>query len=157
MLYLTVSLTPSGLCPTPPNLVGDSLKCHFSICDPPGRAPLHLYPVVALRLPHGYPNYIFQMYIASTGLSDLFFRQKELIPRTPSGLCPTPPNLVGDSLKNRFFLSSPKLGEVAHSAGGVCLNALMFLMFLCLSRGSLAWAMSGRHLFYNSRGHLCLR
>ena len=93
---------------------------------------LHLYPVVALRLPHGYPNYIFQMYIASTGLSDLFFRQKELIPRTPSGLRPTPPNLVGDSLKNRFFLSSPKLGEVAHSAGGVCLNALMFLMFLCL-------------------------
>ena len=75
MLYLTVSRTPSGLCPTPPNLVGDSLKCHFNICDPPGRAPLHLYPVVALRLPHGYPNYIFSDVIRIYWSFRLFFRQ----------------------------------------------------------------------------------
>ena len=36
---------------------------------------LHLYPVVALRLPHGYPNYIFSDVIRIYWSFRLFFRQ----------------------------------------------------------------------------------
>ena len=40
-----------SLCP-----LSKYMRMHFRICDPSGRAPLILYPVVALRLPHGYPR-----------------------------------------------------------------------------------------------------
>ena len=53
LVFQTYSLDKSfmSLCP-----LSKYMRMHFSICDPSGRAPLILYPVVALRLPHGYPR-----------------------------------------------------------------------------------------------------
>ena len=74
-------------------------------------------------------------------------------------------NLAVSRLCRRFPILIPFTRRFENRQLLYCLSALVFqtysldksFMSLCLFPCSLARAMSGRHLFYNSRGHLCLR
>ena len=75
-------------------------------------------------------------------------------------------NLTDSRLCRRFPILIPFARRFKNRRLFICLSALVFQTFsldkknlrsCVFFRGSLAWAMSERHLFYNSRGHLCLR